>query len=100
MLSQGVLLGITHNPIYRFLERTDFSIRGERRSTFAIVKVQQYGTATGSASRVDVSPTVAHHERAGKIDAIAGLRVEQKAGQGLTAVAGVAIVMWADQELI
>ena len=45
-------MAITHNPIYRFLERTDFSIRGKRRSTFAIVKVQQYSTATGGASRI------------------------------------------------
>jgi len=100
MQSQRILLAIAHNPIYRFLKRTDFSIRGKGRSTFAIVKVQQYGTATGGLPRIDVAPAIAHHEGTGEVDPVMRLRIEEEAGQGLTAMAGVAIVMRADQELV
>lgn len=91
---------IAHNPIYRFSKRNDSSIWREGRSTFTIVKVQEYRTATGGASGIDVSPAVADQERAAEIDTVPRLGLQQQPGQRLAAAAAIPVVMGTDQKVV
>src|ERR1035441_4543527 len=73
-----VLFGIAHNPIYRVGKGTDTGVGRERRSPLAIVPVEVDRAAARGLSGVDVSPAVAHQERAGEGDPVPPLCFEQQ----------------------
>lgn len=91
---------LAEDPIGGFLERTRAEIRSGLRRTLGIVMVEEDGAAPGGRTGIDVAPAVANQKAVGQVDVVTGGSFQQQSGFRFPAIAGVAVVVPADEEII
>jgi hypothetical protein len=62
--------------------------------------IEKDRSAAGCPAGVDISPAISHKERTGEVDTIPLLCLDYQPGRGLAALAAVAVVVRADEEVV